>query len=266
MMLEPEDAKQYAMYKQGIIGEGFDQEELVRYAAMAKQEGVEVPVTGAASGAAGMPMILEPEDMAQYAAFKAGMISPDMDAEELAVYAAMANAEGVEVPQTGGVTLRAARVPPSAMLEPEDAKQYAMYKQGLIGEGFDQEELVRYAAMAKAEGIEIPTNGGAGAGAGGLPPSAMLEPEDAKQYAMYKQGIITADFDQSEIARYAAMAKAEGIEIPLNGGAGAGAGGLPPSAMLEGEDAKQYALYKQGIITSNMDPDEIAMYAAMAKQ
>merc|ERR1740123_1854187 len=150
------------------------------------------------------------------------------------------------------------------MLEPEDAKQYAMYKQGIIGEGFDQEELVRYAAMAKAEGIEIPTNGGA-AGAGGLPPSAMLEPEDAKQYAMYKQGIITADFDQSEIARYAAMAKAEGIEIPTNGGA-AGAGGLPGGMpMLEPEDAKQYAMYKQGIIGEGFDQEELVRYAAMAK-
>merc|ERR1740123_2114637 len=163
------------MYKQGIIGEGFDQEELVRYAAMAKQEGVDVPVTGGAAGAGGLsPM----------------------------------------------------------MLEPEDAKQYAMYKQGMIGEGFDQEELVRYAAMAKQEGVEVSQTGGVTLRAARVPPSAMLEPEDAKQYAMYKQGIITADFDQSEIARYAAMAKAEGIEIPLNGGAGAGAGGLPPSAML----------------------------------
>merc|ERR1712086_1031662 len=108
----------------------------------------------------------------------------------------MAKAEGVEVPAASSATGVAGGLP-MMYLEPEDRQQYEMYKQGLITSNFDQEELMRYAAMAKAEGVEVPAASSATGVAGGLP-MMYLEPEDQQQYDMYKQGLITSNFDQEE--------------------------------------------------------------------
>merc|ERR1719461_2492065 len=104
---------------------------------------------------------------------------------------------------------------------------------------------------------------------GSMLPAMLFDGEDMQQYVQYIHGIRTPDMDASEIQRYAMMAQQQGIKIPTS----ATAGGVPsfsgsqlnPAMLLDGEKAREYNMFINGIMTSNMDAEEIAQYQQIAK-
>jgi len=191
-----------------------------------------------------------------------------MDADEIAMYRAIAAAEGTEIKAPAGGAAGAmgpgGMAPSSAMLDNENAKQYHMFINGIVTADMDADEIAMYRAIAAAEGTEIKAGAAGAMGPGGMmPSSAMLDGEDAKQYQMYLNGMMSADMDPSEIAMYAAIAKAEGKTPASAGGEGSTTTVVVPQ--LTGEDLKQYNLYLNGLITPDMDAEELALYAATAK-
>lgn len=137
----------------------------------------------------------------------------------------------------------------------------------------------------------------------------MMDGEDRAQYEMFKRGIMTADFDPAEIAKYSAWARAEGVQVPTFGGASQGSrgsrstggqtnsnvgsgdrhsdnsqparsntqpaqnqpaqnqpvhsnpfGGWFPFMGMDSEDMAQYQMYRNGIYSPDMDMGEIAQY------
>lgn len=132
----------------------------------------------------------------------------------------------------------------------------------LFGDGIDEEMLPMI--MMAAQGAM----GGSG-NMGSMLPAMLFDGEDMQQYVQYIHGMRTPDMDASEIQRYAMMAQQQGIKIPT----AATAGGVPsfsgsqlnPAMMLDGEKAREYNMFINGIMTSNMDPSEIAQYQQIAR-
>merc|ERR1719323_799057 len=137
----------------------------------------------------------------------------------------------------------------------------------LMGDGIDEEMLpmIMMAAQGAMSGSAI---GGAGNMASMLP-AMLFDGEDMQQYVQYIHGIRTPDMDASELARYAMMAQQQGIKIPT----AATSGGVPsfsgsqlnPAMLLDGESQREYNMFINGIMTSNMDPSEIAQYQQIAR-
>jgi len=125
---------------------------------------------------------------------------------------------------------------------------------GLFGDGID-EEMLPYIMSTAQQGIQQ---------AGSMLPAMLFDGEDMAQYTQYIHGLVTPDMDASEIARYAAMAKQQGMNIPSTAGQIPSYAGMS-AARLVGEKARDYNLYINGILTENMDPDEIAMYQQIAR-
>merc|ERR1719373_99073 len=73
--------------------------------------------------------------------------------------------------------------------------------------------------------------GNMGMGGAGMMPAMVFDGEDMMQYTNFIHGIITEGMDQSELQRYAAMARAQGIKIPGPMGMGAGAGATASSSV-----------------------------------
>jgi len=132
----------------------------------------------------------------------------------------------------------------------------------LFGDGIDEEMLPMI--MMAAQGAM----GGSG-NMGSMLPAMLFDGEDMQQYVQYIHGMRTPDMDASEIQRYAMMAQQQGIKIPT----AATAGGVPsfsgsqlnPAMLLDGEKAREYNMFINGIMTSNMDPSEIAQYQQIAR-
>merc|ERR1719210_2562482 len=124
---------------------------------------------------------------------------------------------------------------------------------GLFGDGIDEEMLPYIMSTAARHAAQ----------AGSMLPAMLFDGEDMAQYTQYIHGLVTPDMDASEIARYIAMAKQQGINIPSSVGQVPSFAGAT-AARLVGEKARDYNLYINGILTENMDPDEIAMYQQIA--
>merc|ERR550534_2366150 len=128
-----------------------------------------------------------------------------------------------------------------------------MAAMGYLNDGID-EEMLPYIMNAANQGMQQ---------AGSMLPAMLFDGEDMAQYTQYIHGIVTPDMDASEIARYVAMAAQQGINVPQTAGAIPSFNGLS-AARLSGEKLRDYNLYMNGILTENMDPDEIAMYQQIA--
>merc|ERR1719471_1869900 len=149
----------------------------------------------------------------------------------------------------------------------------------------DNEEMIpMIMGMMGGQGGNMMGGGNAGRG---MMPAMVFDGEDMQQYINYIHGIRTEGMDQSEIQRYAAMARQQGIRVPGMGGMGMGMGsgaassgdsgssgnvpnygmgaGMNPTMMLDNEKMRDYNLYINGILTSNMDASEIAMYQQIAR-
>merc|ERR1719192_423693 len=151
----------------------------------------------------------------------------------------------------------------------------------------DNEEMIpMIMGMLGGQGGGMMGGGNAGRG---MMPAMVFDGEDMQQYINYIHGIRTEGMDASEIQRYAAMARQQGIRVPGFGGMGMGSGGMGsggaasgdsgsnvpnfggmgagmnPTMMLDNEKMRDYNLYINGILTSNMDPSEIAMYQQIAR-
>lgn len=167
---------------------------------------------------------------------------------------------------------------------------------GVYGSEMEIEDLYPYGFGFSSQSTRTSSTGAgsqaSGTGTGMMP--FFLEPEDRQQYEMYKRGIITTDFDASELAQYQAMAQAEGITVPGQAGSSTGTataassttssssgtsgtssstgsssptysnvfGGWVPFMGMESEDIAQYAMYKNGVMSPDMDAAEIAQYQA----
>lgn len=138
----------------------------------------------------------------------------------------------------------------------------------LMGDGIDEEMLPMI--MMAAQGA---MSGSASAGnMASMLPAMLFDGEDMQQYVQYIHGIRTPDMDASELARYAMMAQQQGITIP-SAATAAASGGVPsfsgsqlnPAMLLDGESQREYNMFINGIMTSNMDPSEIAQYQQIAK-
>jgi len=142
----------------------------------------------------------------------------------------------------------------------------------LFGDGIDEEMLPMIMMAARG------AMGGSGS-MGSMLPAMLFDGEDMQQYVQYIHGIRTPDMDASEIQRYAMMAQQQGIKIPTSATGrssssnSASAGGVPsfsgsqlnPAMLLDGEKAREYNMFINGIMTSNMDAEEIAQYQQIAR-
>jgi len=150
----------------------------------------------------------------------------------------------------------------------------------------DNEEMIpMIMGMMGGQGGGMMGGGNAGRG---MMPAMVFDGEDMQQYINYIHGIRSEGMDQSEIQRYAGMARQQGIRIPGMGGMGGmgmGSGaatsgnsgsnvpnyaggmgaGMNPTMMLDNEKMRDYNMYINGILTSNMDASEIAMYQQIAR-
>merc|ERR1719208_212146 len=88
----------------------------------------------------------------------------------------------------------------------------------------DNEEMIpMIMGMMGGQGGGMMGGGNAGRG---MMPAMVFDGEDMQQYINYIHGIRTEGMDASEIQRYAAMARQQGIRVPGFGGMGMGSGGM----------------------------------------
>merc|ERR1719208_207530 len=124
----------------------------------------------------------------------------------------------------------------------------------------DNEEMIpMIMGMMGGQGGNMMGGGNAGRG---MMPAMVFDGEDMQQYINYIHGIRTEGMGMGMGSGAATSGDSGSSGNVPNFGMGAG---MNPTMMLDNEKMRDYNLYINGILTSNMDASEIAMYQQIAR-